>query len=126
MYGIKKYHRISPSLAVLHWLPVEQRIDFKILLLVYKFLQGKGPIYLCELLVPYQPQHTLRAEDKMLLVIPTYGKKNLKTYEERSFCVAVPRLWNDLPWAVKSTETVSGFKKALTTHLFQIAHGIVE
>ena len=120
------YDRISPPLAVLHWLRVEQRIDFKILLLVYKCRQGKGRIYLCELLILYQPQHTLRSEDKMLLVIPTYGNKTLKTYEERSFCVAVPQLWNDLPWAVKCTETVFGFKKALKTHLFQIAHGIVK
>ena len=61
IYGIQKYDRISPSLALLHWLPVEQKIDFKILLLVFKCLQGKGPLYLRELLIPYQPQRTLRS-----------------------------------------------------------------
>ena len=33
--GIKKHDHISPTLIELHWLPVEQRIIFKLLLLVY-------------------------------------------------------------------------------------------
>ena len=77
------------------------------------------------LLIPYQAQSILRSQDKMLLVIPTSGNKTLKTSEERSFCVAEPWLWYDLPWTVKCTETVSSFKKALKTHLFYIPHGIV-
>ena len=85
IYGIKKYDRISPPLAVLHWLPVEEGIDFKIILLVYKCLQGKCSIYLCELLMPYQPQGNLRSQHKMLLVIPTSGNKTLETYEKKVF-----------------------------------------
>ena len=48
--GIRKYDHITPSLMQLHWLPVEQRIIFKVLLLVYKALNGKAPVYLSELL----------------------------------------------------------------------------
>ena len=36
---------ITPVLASLHWLPVVFRIDFKILLLVYKALNGMAPLY---------------------------------------------------------------------------------
>ena len=37
-------------LETLHWLPVEQRIQYKILLLTFKVLHGLAPQYLSELL----------------------------------------------------------------------------
>ena len=46
----RKRDHITPVLKELHWLPIKQRIKFKILLLMYKCLSGKGPEYLCELL----------------------------------------------------------------------------
>ena len=36
----RKYEHITPVLMDLHWLPVEQRIKYKILLLTYKSLNG--------------------------------------------------------------------------------------
>lgn len=44
--GTKKREHITPVLASLHWLPVRFRIDFKILLLVFKILNGMAPPYL--------------------------------------------------------------------------------
>ena len=46
----RKYDHITPVLTQLHWLPVHFRIVFKILLLVYKCLNGMCPIYLANLL----------------------------------------------------------------------------
>ena len=43
---ISKRDHISPVLAYLQWLPVKSRIDFKILLLTYKALNGLSPLYL--------------------------------------------------------------------------------
>ncbi|RCU38734.1 hypothetical protein DVA76_17340, partial [Acinetobacter baumannii] len=53
--GTSKREHISPILASLHWLPVKSRIEFKILLLTCKALNGKAPSYLKELIVPYYP-----------------------------------------------------------------------
>ena len=39
----KKADHITPVLRTLHWLPVYQIIEFKILLIVYKALNGFGP-----------------------------------------------------------------------------------
>jgi len=36
----RKYDRVSPLLKQMHWLPVEQRIIFKILLLTFKALNN--------------------------------------------------------------------------------------
>ena len=41
-----KYCHVRPLLYNLHWLPVEFRIDFKILLLTYKAINGLAPFYL--------------------------------------------------------------------------------
>ncbi len=40
--GAKKHDHITPILASLHWLPVSFRIQFKILLIVFKALNGQA------------------------------------------------------------------------------------
>ena len=47
---INNYH-ITPVLASLHWLPVKARVDFKVLLLIYKALHGLAPTYLSDLVL---------------------------------------------------------------------------
>ena len=42
----RKFDHITPVLQDLHWLPIESRSKFKILLLVYKCLYGLAPSYL--------------------------------------------------------------------------------
>ena len=46
------------------------RIEFKVLLLVYKVLNGLAPKYIKEVLVPYKPRRHLRSEAKVLLDEP--------------------------------------------------------
>ena len=55
----RKCDHITPVLVDLHWLPVKQRIDFKIILLTYKDLSGLAPAYMRELLIPHPPKPTL-------------------------------------------------------------------
>ena len=66
----RKYEHITPVLIKLHWLPIKFRIQFKVLLLVYKALNGLAPKYIKELLVPYKPRRHLRSEAKGLLDEP--------------------------------------------------------
>lgn len=68
--GTCKYEHIFPVLRSLHWLPIQFRIDFKLLLLTFKSLNGLAPPYLSELLHPYTPTHSLRSADKLLLRVP--------------------------------------------------------
>jgi len=44
-------------LAPLHWLPVKFRVDFKVLLFVYKAIQKLAPDYICELIQPDTTVH---------------------------------------------------------------------
>ena len=41
---------VSPALRDLHWLPIKQRIEFKLCLLVHKSLIGHSPAYISDLL----------------------------------------------------------------------------
>ena len=50
-----------PLLQQHHWLPVAPRVDFKILVLTYKSMHDEAPVYLCELLRPYQPARALNS-----------------------------------------------------------------
>ncbi len=50
LHNSRKSTHITPILRILHWLPIKFRIDFKILLFVYKSLHDLAPIYLSELL----------------------------------------------------------------------------
>ena len=65
-----KFGHTSPLLSELHWLPVEQLIVFKILLLVFKTLNNLAPSYISDLLTPYIPSRCLRSSNQSLLVVP--------------------------------------------------------
>ncbi len=55
----RKYDHIRPVLSTLHWLPIKHHIDFKILLITYKALNGLASQYLSELLSHYSPPRPL-------------------------------------------------------------------
>uniref|UniRef100_A0A669CX68 Reverse transcriptase domain-containing protein n=1 Tax=Oreochromis niloticus TaxID=8128 RepID=A0A669CX68_ORENI len=109
---------ITPVLESLHWLPVCFRIDFKVLLLVFKCLNGLGPSYLSDLLLPYKPLRTLRSSGTGLLIVP---KVRTHTHGEAAFQWYGPRLWNSLPEELRAAENVHVFKNRLKTHLFNLA-----
>ena len=115
----KKRDHISPVLASLHWLPVESRIEFKVLLLTYKALNGLAPSYLEELLIPYCPTRALRSQNAELLVVPRVSKSRMGA---RAFSYQAPLLWNQLPIWVRGAETVTSFKNELKTLLFDKAY----
>ena len=63
----RKYDSITPIMFKLHWLPVHSRIIFKLLLLVYKALNGKAPSYISSLLSHRKCSRSLRSTGQELL-----------------------------------------------------------
>ena len=98
---MKRTDHITPVLKKLHWLPVNDRITFKLLLLTYKSLNGLAPVYINELLYHYTPCRSLRSSDSNFLAIP---KTATITYGDRSFAAIAPKLWSQLPLAIHSTK----------------------
>ena len=112
----RKYEHITPLLKELHWLPVEQRIVFKILLLTFKAVYNLGPNYICDLLQTYKPVRSLLPSSMNMLVIP---RSRLKFYVQRAFSVCAPTLWNKLPEHIKCSSNLSTFKSSLKPHLYK-------
>jgi len=76
---------ISPILSALHWLPVCNRIDFKILFLAYKSLNGLTPLLpLCDLFQRYVPSQSLWSADHLTMVVP---KTRLKLRGDQAFAI---------------------------------------
>jgi len=114
-----KFDHVTPLLKEYHWLPIKQRIDYKILLMVFKARSKEAPSYLESLLQPYTSQKSgMRVTGRPDLAQP---KAKGKTYGHRSFRVAGPTLWNAIPAEVRNSTTVAIFKKRLKTFLFSTA-----
>ena len=75
---------LTPILKSLHWLPVEARINLKILLITYKILNGQSAGYLEPLIKECHPSRALRSSSRSLSCTPaiktkTYGGLALST-----------------------------------------------
>ena len=110
--GVRKQDHITPTLKALHWLPIEKRIIFKILLMTYKTLNGLAPSYLTTLITPYHLTRKLRSSSRSTLHVP---RVKTSTYGDRAFSSAALKLWNSLPDHVKSKHTLTSFKSSLKT-----------
>ena len=107
---------IAPILKQPHWLPVEQRIIFKISMFVFKTIHGVSPSYLCSLVKPYEPlRGNMRCANKLLLT----EHKSKNSWGARSFTISAAKAWNTLPNNISACATVCVFKTALKTHLFK-------
>ena len=114
----RRHVHVSPLLQELHWLPVRQRIIYKILIITFKCLYGAGPKYLKELVSFYVPRRSLRSANDFKLKT---GIARTKRHGDRAFCVAAPLLWNELPFNIRSCNNFNAFKRFLKTHLFELA-----
>ena len=94
--GLGKYEHVTPLLRELHWLPVHQRIKFKIAILAFSFVRRIGPVYFSDVCMPLSDipsRAALRAADHVNRFIPVTKTK----IGSRSFRVAGLVVWNSLP-----------------------------
>lgn len=110
---------ITPVLQDLHWLPIEYRIQYKILMLTFKALHSEAPMYIQELLEERRSVRALRSNDALLLQVP---RMKTSRFGERAFISAAPTLWNKLPAYIRKIDSISGFKKDLKTYFFSKAY----
>ena len=130
-----RFRHISPVLKSLHWLKIDQRIQYKVLSLTYKTLQSQKPSYLYNLL-NLQANTSTRSSTVITLQRPPVNSRLKIT--DRSFTYHTPALWNSLPKELRyplsltsSTNLLhstnhhllalspSQFHSKLKTHLFQ-------
>ena len=108
---------ITPVLKHLHWLPVSCRIQYKLLLLIFKTLNLNAPAYLEDLISRYVPSRPLRSSSHNDITSARIPRTDF--YGKRAFAVSAPELWNCLPVVVKTASTLDQFKCRLKTFLFE-------
>ena len=117
-----KYCQVTPLLKSLHWLPVKYRIIFKVLLITFKAIHGLAPVYISELISIRDvslSRYCLRLTNSLTLNYPAL--KSRKTLGDRSFFVAAPKLWNELPNDIRDLNSINSFKTTIKTYLFRQA-----
>ena len=107
IYKLPKRSTVSEVIEELHWLRVEQRRIYKILLIVYKHFSSTSPSFLSSLL-EITNSETRKLKD-------TYF--NTK-YGRRAFRYTAPRLWNELPLVLRTENSTDVFKDKLKTYIF--------
>ena len=108
-----KRDSIRAILHALHWLPIKQRVEYKVACHAHKRLHDAAPAYLTELLTPYTPTRALCTDSQHLL---SQQSSKTKTYSDRAFASCAPRLWNSLPLDI--VKYIPPSKLCLTLFLF--------
>ena len=105
---------ITPVLKSLHWLKIQDRITYKILMLTYKLYYNIAPTYLCELISRRESSVNKRlgADHHQLITLPIC-KDCTNTFLERSFIYAAPCEWKKLSECIR-TSNFDLFRKCVT------------
>uniref|UniRef100_A0A803JWH8 Reverse transcriptase domain-containing protein n=1 Tax=Xenopus tropicalis TaxID=8364 RepID=A0A803JWH8_XENTR len=111
-----KREPVQPQLSSLAWLPVKQRIAYKILLLTFKALHSSAPHYISSMVSLHVPGHLFRSSQSLRLFTPSTPTvlSHLKP-----FYLAAPYLWNSIPESLRRENSPTLFKKKLSCYLLE-------
>ena len=120
---VPKFSPVSAFMRdVLHWLPMQQRISYRIAALVSRCVAGFAPSYLRDLCCPVSlvpARRVLRSATRGELMVP---RARLTSVQHRAFAMVGPVTWNSLPTNLRSLPQVNpplGFLRALKTFFFE-------
>ena len=114
-----KFESSKQALYDLHWLPIKARITFKLLTVMYNCTVGNAPEYLTELLSKQNVRREGLRSNKNQNTCYMVPSNKRKTFSDRSFSTAGPKLWNSLPESIRQSASCDRFKKNLKTHYFR-------
>lgn len=119
--GVPKFGHIGEFMRdTLHWLPVRQRILYRVSTIAWRCILGVAPVYLSELFVLSSScpgRRSLRSASRGDYLIP---RSYTATKQNRAFSAAGPSIWNGLPFELRSLprDFSSSFYSLLKTFLF--------
>ena len=104
-----KYASWADALYWLHWLPIQQCIEFKILVLSYSCIHSDAPKYLQDCITLGKPKrHNLHSNiNRTSLERP---QVKYETFAAKSSSYSTPVLWNSLPQHIRETTTIDNIK----------------
>jgi hypothetical protein len=116
---VGRREHITPVLRQLHWLPVRQRVQYKLATLGYRSLTGTAPAYLSEecQLTTNARARSLRSSDCQTCTV----RRSHSNFDDRCFSVAGPNMWNKLLLELRQSDSeisYNSFKRLLNTYVF--------
>ena len=112
---------VKPALKQLHLLPVEQRIIYKLCLLMHYIHIGLAPKYLSDCVSTVSAAsgiYRLRSTGSAAYVLPRTRTK----FGERGFFYSGPAAWNTLPSDIHDITDTSTSRKRLKNVFFDRAY----
>ena len=100
---------MSEMFYKLHWLQMNERIIFKLLLLAQKSVYAISPVYLRDLFV----MNNKRTCNLDVIYRPSTA------HGKRAIASCIPKLWNALPTDMKNIHSTQMFKNKLKTYFFK-------
>ena len=90
---------ITPIRKKLHWLPIQERINYKIIVTVYKCIHRLAPKYLSSILTTKTQDNRLR-QKQVCHELNTHSCA--KVVGEQAFGTRAPELWNKLQLNIRT------------------------
>jgi len=115
-----KRDRTTPLLRDRHWLPIKQRIDDKLCMMVHRYLHERTLSYFVEIITPSAATHS-RAGLKWAELGTVTVPRTYSSLGDRAFAVAAPRARNNLPLSIRVTVSSDCFTRNLETFLYNAA-----
>jgi len=119
IFGLRHTDHISDARITVHLLRAQERVLFKMAVLMYKASHGAAPLYPSQLVrvADLPGRRCLRSARTNLLLAPSVKLSTVGG--SRVFPVAGPTIWNSLPDNVTSAPSLSTFRQHLKNFLFQ-------
>ena len=116
---VPRQDHITPYLKQLHFLPLQQRIIYKVCLLGFKIFNNISPGYLTQHFSRFEPSTdiNLRNVGRDIFMFET----DMNDYRTKNIIAGVKLEWNKLPVTMREEKSLSLFKKHLKTYLYRIA-----
>jgi len=95
------YYHISPVLRQLHWLPVRQRVHFKVATFAHQSLSGISPSYLaddCRLVADARERRLRSTASRTCVVTRTYSTFGDRAFWLLDYGTVFHRTWNTLTY----------------------------
>ena len=98
----------------LHWLPIRQRITYKLAVITYKACVNNTPSYLSSMIAKLVPARALRSSASLQLKPPKITSSTT-VFEGRAFS-------NSLTHDIRNAQSFNVFRTRLKTHSFVTAY----
>jgi len=119
IFNLRWSDHVTPAWMELDWLSAVNRVDFKVVTLIFRCLLDLALPYLSSSLLCVADMDSIcrlrSSADTDILLVPL---SRLFTVGDRSFPVTGPRTRNNLPASIRSAPSLLSFERLLKTCLF--------